>query len=113
MRIHGMGFFVGVIVTVVALGLQPGGPDARAQRSAAVPTGEASGSLIALSAATAERQQITVIDPLQRTMCVYHVNATSGEISLRSVRSLQWDLRMEAYNTGSPAPQELGTLFQK
>ena len=49
----------------------------------------------------------TVVDPKQRVMAVYHVDRTSGEISLKSVRNLTWDLQMTDYNTGKPLPQDI------
>ncbi len=109
MRAHGLGFLLGVGLTALLIGVGVGRNDSYAQRADTLP---AEGALIALTALAGDRQQVTVIDPQQRSMCVYHVNTATGEISLRSARSLRWDFTMEAYNTGEPAPQELRTLFQ-
>jgi anti-sigma-K factor RskA len=51
-------------------------------------------------------QQLVVLDQSLRTLAVYHVDAT-GNIQLRSVRSLVWDLRMEEFNGQTPTPSEL------
>jgi hypothetical protein len=56
------------------------------------------------------RQQITVIDPRQRVMAVYHVDRASGALQLKSVRNLQWDLLIEDYNSGTPAPRDIRVL---
>lgn len=54
-------------------------------------------------------QQITVtaIDPRQRVMAVYHVERGTGEITLKSVRNLTWDLQMVEFNSGNPLPQDI------
>ena len=109
MRAQGLGFLVGVGLTVLLIGIGAGRNDSYAERTEPLTV---DGSLIALTALVGDRQQVTVIDPQQRAMCVYHVSTATGEISLRSARSLRWDFTMEAYNTGEPAPQELRTLFQ-
>jgi hypothetical protein len=49
----------------------------------------------------------TVVDPKQRVMAVYHVDRASGEISLKSVRNLTWDLQMIEFNSGNPLPQDI------
>ena len=50
-------------------------------------------------------QQIVVLDSSQRSLAVYHVD--NGNLQLRSVRSLVWDLRMEEFNGTPPLPSEL------
>ncbi len=50
---------------------------------------------------------VTVVDPKQRVMAVYHVDRVSGEISPKSVRNLTWDLQMIDFNSGNPLPQDI------
>ena len=57
------------------------------------------------------RQQVTVIDSRKRVMSVYHIESGSGEISLKSVRSIQWDLQMDEFNGVSPLPREIRSLM--
>jgi hypothetical protein len=109
MQIRGLGLVLGVGLIVTLLAWFAGRHDARAQ-PAAVPVADHT-ELIALGGTVGDRQQVTIIDPRQRTMCVYQIGPT-GEISLRSARSLRWDLMMEAYNTATPSPDELQNLFQ-
>jgi len=59
------------------------------------------------------RQQITVIDPKQRVMAVYHVDRATGGVALKSVRNLTWDLQIEDYNSGSPAPRDIRALKEQ
>ena len=73
----------------------------------------AGSELIALSSDAAQgRQQISLIDPERRTICVYHVDPTSGEIALKSVRNFHWDLHMTEFNGVSPLPQEIRSLVE-
>ncbi|MFO0939268.1 MAG: hypothetical protein U0930_00730 [Pirellulales bacterium] len=51
-------------------------------------------------------QQLVVLDQNTRGLAVYHVDAT-GNLQLRSVRTLVWDLRMEEFNAQAPTPSEL------
>jgi hypothetical protein len=50
---------------------------------------------------------VTVIDPRQRVMAVYHVDRNSGEITPKSVRNITWDLQMVEFNSGKPLPQDI------
>ena len=69
--------------------------------------------LLALSREADGRQQITVIDPKQKVLAVYHVDRTTGAVSLRSVRNLQWDLLIEDFNSTNPTPREIRALTQQ
>lgn len=71
-----------------------------------------SGGMIALSAECGEsHNQVTVIDTKTQVMSVYHVERLTGKISLRSVRNIQWDLKMEEFNGDDPLPQEIRELL--
>ena len=59
------------------------------------------------------RQQITVVDPRQRVMAVYHVDRASGALALKSVRNLTWDLQIEDFNSGTPAPRDIRALKEQ
>jgi len=78
------------------------------------PTHDRAGSsaeLLALSHDGGDgRQQITIVDPRQRVMAVYHVERGSGALQLKSVRNLAWDLQIEDYNSGTPAPRDIRAL---
>jgi len=54
-----------------------------------------------------------VIDPGTRRIAVYHVNRESGEIQLKSVRNIAWDLGMEYFNSGSPLPDEISKMQKR
>jgi hypothetical protein len=74
----------------------------------------ARGELIAYrTAADGQPQVVTVIDPRQRAMAVYDVDRKSGEITLKSVRNITWDLQMPHYNSGDPLPQDIREGLQR
>lgn len=101
---------IGIGLVVVAAGAV-GLADAQAPRGAAQDRSASSPDLLALSHDGSDgRQQITVIDPRQRVMAVYTIDRANGAVQLRSVRNLQWDLTIEDYNSGSPAPRDIRAL---
>src|SRR5262249_12934488 len=73
------------------------------------PAWPSSTELVANVNATADGQPltVTVIDPRQRVMAVYHVDRGSGAITPKSVRNITWDLQMIEYNSGNPLPQDI------
>ena len=76
--------------------------------------GQTDEKLIAFSAPAGEtRQQITLIDPVLRTMSVYHIEKDTGEITLKSVRRFHWDLQMEEYNGVDPTPRDIRSLIEQ
>lgn len=74
---------------------------------------EPSGELIALptSIEGGRIQQVTVIDPRTRVMSVYHVELSSGAVTLKSVRNIHWDLQMIEFNGVKPLPAEIRGLL--
>jgi hypothetical protein len=69
----------------------------------------ASGSELFTTVTATEGQPltVTVIDPRQRVMAVYHVDRGSGEITPKSIRNITWDLQMIDFNSGKPMPQDI------
>lgn len=121
MKFAMVGALVGAGLVVFALQSPAPSGEALGQRFAA-PRQNAyevseSSDLIVMSAAAAEQsvpgeqgvpvERVTIVDPKSRTMAVYHVKATTGEIELKSVRKFEWDLQMEEFNATSPLPREV------
>ncbi len=48
-----------------------------------------------------------VYDANQRVLGVYHVDRATGEIELKSIRQIEWDLRMQHYNGKEPLPEAI------
>jgi hypothetical protein len=73
-----------------------------------------SGELIAyVTAAEGQPQLVTVIDPRQRVLAIYHVDRGTGQITPKSVRNITWDLQMIEYNSGDPLPQDIRSGLQR
>lgn len=59
------------------------------------------------------RTQLTVIDPQTRVVSVYHIQSETGEIALKSVRCIHWDLQMVEFNSVHPQPREIRALLEQ
>ena len=70
--------------------------------------------LVALAAAAGEHhQQVTVIDPEARVLSVYHIDLGTGEIVLKSVRNIHWDLQLGVFNGTRPLPLEVQSMLEQ
>lgn len=73
-----------------------------------------SGDLLTHVTATDGRPQVvTVIDPRQRVVAVYHVEQSTGQITFKSCRNITWDLQMIEHNSGDPLPQDVRSALQQ
>jgi hypothetical protein len=110
MRRTGLGALVGAVLVLLAGLLMTSRNQAAAQRTGGAEQGS---ELIAFTSTAAEnRQQLTVIDPRSRAMAVYHVDSTTGVVSLKSVRNIQWDLMMSEFNGVGPLPREIQRMVE-
>ena len=48
-----------------------------------------------------------VFDSVRGVLAVYLVDSGTGQINLKSVRQVSWDLRMEEFNTNQPSPSDI------
>jgi hypothetical protein len=97
-------------VLIASLWMVAAGMD-RLSAAGPVP-GVAGRELITMSTPIAgdKGQMLTIVDPQLKTICVYHVDAASGAIALKSVRNIHWDLQMGVYNGVNPLPSELSSM---
>lgn len=105
---------VGALASLVAavLVVAAGPSVSLAQRTPAAPALGGDG-LIALPVQIGDqRQQITVIDPATRVLGVYHIDLTTGEVTLKSVRRIHWDLLMNEFNATHPLPGEIRSMVE-
>ena len=79
-----------------------------------IPARAPGGELIThVTAADGQPQVVTVIDPRQRVMAIYHVDRATGQITPKSVRNFTWDLQMIEFNSGDPLPQDIRSGLQR
>jgi len=89
-----------------------GGGRAWAQRAVVLP--EASTGLIALPSQLPDgRQSLMIIDPRTQVLGYYQIDPAKGEIVLKSVRNIHWDLQIDEYNGVSPLPSEVRALVEQ
>jgi hypothetical protein len=69
--------------------------------------------LIAIAGAAVDGQQLIVLlDPRRQTLGSYQVNALTGQIALRSVRKIRWDLELDEFNGTEPSPEKIQALLR-
>jgi hypothetical protein len=88
-----------------------GSRDLAAQR-AARPLADAGGLWISDAAIDDARRMMIVVDPATRHAAVYHVDAATGALTLRSTRDITWDLLVDDFNAQEPRPAALKRLIQ-
>jgi anti-sigma-K factor RskA len=107
----GAGALASLVAAVLVMAAGPSVGFAQRTPTAPVLGGE---GLIALPAQSGDqRQQITVIDPATRVMGVYHIDLATGEVTLKSVRRIHWDLQMNEFNATHPLPGEIRSMVEQ
>jgi hypothetical protein len=105
---------VGVVMAAVAAAEQRGdGPVQRATPAAPAPvTGS---ELIVVPASLGDKvQMLTVVDPRQQVLSVYHIELATGKITLKSVRNIQADLQIDCLNNDEHLlPQEIRSSLKQ
>lgn len=96
---------------VMALVILTGARDLAAQRPAPAAT-EASTLWISETPLDEARRLMIVVDTAGRHAAVYHVDAASGTLTLRSTRDISWDLLVDDFNAQEPRPAALKKMLQ-
>ncbi len=105
-----VGALVGAgLLTAVLTAVPPQSP-ALAQPAAPLASG---GELMTLVLPPGDKHHgIVVIDPRVRVLSVYHIDRASGEVALRSVRQIHWDLQMSEFNCVDPLPRQIRAMLE-
>lgn len=103
----------GLAVLTALLCVGAGRPEARGQRAGYGSARSASDLQVVELTPTQQQRQVLIIDRSAQRMCVYQIDASSGELSLKSARNLRWDLQLEAFNNLNPAPQQIRSLVER
>lgn len=107
---------LGLVMVAVATAQQRGefAPQRGPLAAAPAPTVAAGTELIVLSSTMADGVQVlTVVDPRQRALSVYHIELATGKIALKSVRNIQWDLKITDFNNVDPSPQQIQSQLER
>lgn len=54
-----------------------------------------------------------IFDPVRQVFAVYHVDKASGQIMLKSVRSLAADLQLDQFNSSKPTPKDIQSMLDE
>jgi hypothetical protein len=113
MRVAAIAVLLAAAIVVVACGVTVGRQNAYAQRHTGPSGGVQDVELIAFTSDSAEGvQQLIVIDPKTHVLSVYHVPRSTGQVTLKSVRNIHWDLQMDEFNGEAPSPREIRSLLK-
>jgi hypothetical protein len=105
---------VGLVMAAVAVARERGdGLAQRETRPMAAPAVAGSDLIVVPTALGEKGQMLTVVDPRQRVLCVYHIDLATGKIALKSVRKIQWDLQIDYLNNEKPLPQEVQSMVEQ
>jgi hypothetical protein len=111
-----LGILVGVGLVTAAVGWAEQRGETLGQRvgpSVPSPAGVGSELVVVPTALGEKGQMLTVIDPRQRVLSVYHIDLATGKIALKSVRNIQWDLQVTALNNEIPLPLEIRSQLEQ
>jgi hypothetical protein len=111
-----LGTLVGVGFVVVAVAVADQRGDSFAQRGTppmAAPAATGSELIVVPTSLGDKGQMLSIVDPRQRVLCVYHIDLATGKIALKSVRNIQWDLQITDLNNEKPLPQEIKSLSEQ
>jgi hypothetical protein len=99
-------------MAAVAVGDQRG--DNLPPRAVPAPVAASGTELIVVPTSLGDKNQmLTVVDPRQRVVAVYHIESTTGKITLKSVRNIQWDLQIDCFNSEGLTPEEIRSAKQQ
>lgn len=109
-----LGALAGAGLLIASVGTRDFRGEVCAQQLTPDRSARASDQLIAVPGTTSEKGQLlTVIDPKLRVMSVYHIDALTGKIALRSVRNITWDLQMTEFDNDGLPPREIRSLLEQ
>ena len=112
MRTAVLGALVGAGLVMAACGLNANPGQAYADQ-ARVPYPSGTELITFTSPAGDSHQQLIVIDPKLRVLSVYHVDLATGEVALKSVRQIHWDLQLSEFNGVNPLPREIRLMLEQ
>lgn len=82
------------------------------RRAAGEPAGEPGDRLwISTMPLDESRHVLIVVDPIQRQVAIYHLDASAGTLSLKSTRDIGPDLQLGEFNAQDPKPSALRKML--
>lgn len=109
-NIPGAGWLLAA-AALTAVAILAGSGELAAQRPAGAAP-EAGSLWISETPLDEARRLMIVVDTAGRHAAVYHVDAASGTLTLRSTRDIAWDLLVDDFNAQEPRPAALKKMLQ-
>jgi hypothetical protein len=100
-----------VAAVIVAGWLWLAGGQTAAQRPAPPESVAPGGLWISASPLDESRRLLLVIDPQFKNAAVYHLEAATGALTLKSTRDISYDLMVGDFNAQAPKPADLKKML--
>lgn len=101
------------VAAVIAAGwLWLAGGQTAAQRPAPPESVAPGGLWISASPLDETRRLLLVIDPQLKNAAIYHVEAATGMLTLKSTRDISYDLMVGDFNAQEPKPADLKKMLE-
>lgn len=101
-----------LVIVVVVAWIWSRGQWTAAQRPAAADQTGGAGLWISTGPIDGGRQLLLVVDPQLKNAAVYHVDASTGTLTLKSTRDISYDLLVGDFNAQSPKPADLKKMLE-
>ncbi len=101
------------VAAVIAAGwLWLAGSQTAAQRPGPPESAAPGGLWISASPLDESRRLLLVIDPQFKNAAVYHLEAATGALTLKSTRDISYDLMVGDFNAQAPKPADLKKMLE-
>lgn len=113
MRSTVVGILLVAGLAVFAMGAMPAHSQVAPQGAIPSAISTADNQMIVVSSVVEDRyRQVVVLDPRQNTLAVYHVELATGNVELKCVRNITWDLQITCFNGKKPLPSEIQSILE-
>ena len=109
MRSTLLGIALVAVLVAAAMGTMPAQSQVPPQGRFA----DANDQMIVVSSVVEDRyQQVVVLSPKHNSFAVYHVELATGNVELKCVRKITWDLQIDSFNGKKPLPSEIQSILE-
>ena len=113
MRSTVLGIVLVAVLVAAAMGTMPSQSQVPTPGMPPGGVAAADDQMIVVSSVVEDRyQQVAVISPKNNTFAVYHVELATGNIELKCVRNITWDLQINCFNGKKPLPSEIQSILE-
>ncbi len=100
-------------LVALAMGAMPAHSQVAPQEGIPGQVANPDNQMIVVSSVVEDRyRQVVVVDPRRYTFAVYHVELSTGNVELKCVRNITWDLQITCFNGKKPLPSEIQSILE-